>query len=124
MSTTTATAKQVAVHCSFCGKEPEAVSKLIAGPGIYICDGCVSACNAILETHEESSETPPPPWEAMSAEEILAALPKMARVGDQVEAGLRQWIGRLRQQGVTWSRIGESLGMTRQSAWGRFSGEE
>jgi ATP-dependent Clp protease ATP-binding subunit ClpX len=30
----------------------------------------------------------------------------------------------LRERGVTWARIGEALGMTRQSAWERFSGEE
>ena len=30
------------LHCSFCGKAQQQVAKLIAGPGVYICDGCVA----------------------------------------------------------------------------------
>ena len=41
-----------------------------------------------------------------------------------VERNLAAWVHRARALGATWSRIGESLGMTRQSAWERFSGEE
>ena len=48
----------------------------------------------------------------------------MAQVGAQVEANLKEWVTRLRDRGVTWARIGTALQMTRQSAWGRFSGEE
>jgi ATP-dependent Clp protease ATP-binding subunit ClpX len=36
------------VRCSFCGKAREAVAKLIAGPGVFICDECVDRCNEIL----------------------------------------------------------------------------
>jgi ATP-dependent Clp protease ATP-binding subunit ClpX len=60
----------------------------------------------------------------MGAEELLELLPRMAAASDQVEGGLRECVARLREQGVTWARIGEALGVTRQSAWGRFSGEE
>lgn len=42
------------LRCSFCGKSQEQVRKLIAGPGVYICDECVELCNEILE--EEFSE--------------------------------------------------------------------
>ncbi|MCS7031186.1 MAG: ATP-dependent protease ATP-binding subunit ClpX [Gloeomargarita sp. SKYG116] len=42
------------LKCSFCGKSQEQVRKLIAGPGVYICDECVELCNEILE--EELSE--------------------------------------------------------------------
>ena len=35
--------------CSFCGKNQEQVRKLIAAPGVYICDECVDLCNEILE---------------------------------------------------------------------------
>src|SRR5690625_1858341 len=43
------------VKCSFCGKEQEDVKKLIAGPGVYICDECIELCNEIIEEemHEE-----------------------------------------------------------------------
>jgi len=35
--------------CSFCGKDQKDVKKLIAGPGVYICDGCIELCNDIME---------------------------------------------------------------------------
>jgi ATP-dependent protease Clp ATPase subunit len=35
--------------CSFCGKTQKQVIKLIAGPGVYICDQCVDLCNEIIE---------------------------------------------------------------------------
>jgi hypothetical protein len=37
------------LRCSFCGKLKEQVGKLIAGPGICICDECVGQCNDIIE---------------------------------------------------------------------------
>lgn len=45
--------------CSFCGKSHAEVKKLIAGPGVYICDGCIHVCQGILEKelHEEQVET-------------------------------------------------------------------
>ncbi|MEF3168647.1 MAG: ATP-dependent Clp protease ATP-binding subunit ClpX [Deltaproteobacteria bacterium] len=36
------------LHCSFCGKGQEEVKKLIAGPGVYICDECIELCNDII----------------------------------------------------------------------------
>ena len=38
------------VRCSFCGKAQENVRKIVAGPGVYICDECVDLCNNIIET--------------------------------------------------------------------------
>ncbi len=43
------------LKCSFCGKSQKQVKKLIAGPGVYICDECIELCNEIIE--EELSET-------------------------------------------------------------------
>ena len=37
------------VKCSFCGKAQENVKRLVAGPGVYICDECVELCNSIIE---------------------------------------------------------------------------
>jgi len=37
------------LKCSFCGKSQKQVKKLIAGPGIYICDECVELCNEIID---------------------------------------------------------------------------
>jgi ATP-dependent Clp protease ATP-binding subunit ClpX len=42
------------LKCSFCGKSQKQVKKLIAGPGVYICDECIDLCNEIIE--EELSE--------------------------------------------------------------------
>ncbi len=57
------------LKCSFCGKSQKQVKKLIAGPGVYICDECIDLCNEIIE--EEFSAT----------EEIsLGELPKPAEI--------------------------------------------
>ena len=37
------------LHCSFCGKDHTQVAKLIAGPGVYICDACVGLCQLYLD---------------------------------------------------------------------------
>ncbi|CAI8292093.1 MAG: ATP-dependent Clp protease ATP-binding subunit ClpX [Acidimicrobiales bacterium AG-410-I20] len=44
------------LKCSFCGKTQKLVKKLIAGPGVYICDECIDLCNEIIE--EELTEIP------------------------------------------------------------------
>jgi ATP-dependent Clp protease ATP-binding subunit ClpX len=41
--------KSSEIHCSFCGKEKEDVGKIVAGPDVYICDGCIDKCNQILQ---------------------------------------------------------------------------
>lgn len=43
------------LKCSFCGKTQDQVKKLVAGPGVYICDECIELCNEIVE--EELNET-------------------------------------------------------------------
>jgi len=50
------------LKCSFCGKSQEQVRKLIAGPGVYICDECVDLCNEILdeELFDSSASAPQP----------------------------------------------------------------
>ena len=47
------------LHCSFCGKNQNEVSKLIAGPSVFICDECVDLCNEIIrdELEEKSLKT-------------------------------------------------------------------
>ncbi len=44
---TTDTSEQLL--CSFCGKSQRQVKKLIAGPGVYICDECIDLCNEIID---------------------------------------------------------------------------
>lgn len=40
--------KPIDVRCSFCGKRKDQVARLVAGPGVYICDECVALCNEII----------------------------------------------------------------------------
>ncbi len=59
------------VKCSFCGKSQDSVKKIVAGPGVYICDECISLCKSIIEedylededvgyTIEETNDLPKP----------------------------------------------------------------
>ncbi|GIE76740.1 hypothetical protein Aph02nite_26900 [Actinoplanes philippinensis] len=119
----------VKLNCSFCAKAADAVEKLIAGPGVYICNECVGLCNDVLGIEQrrapDEPATPLPVWEeSMTDEQILEVLPRIAAVGAQTEASLQRLVTILRERRVTWARIGAALQMTRQSAWERFSGEE
>ena len=44
------------VKCSFCGKAQEAVSRIVAGPGVYICDECIDVCKNIIENEVYNEE--------------------------------------------------------------------
>jgi ATP-dependent Clp protease ATP-binding subunit ClpX len=63
------------LKCSFCGKSQKQVKKLIAGPGVYICDECIDLCNEIIE--EELSE---------GTEVHLDELPKPAEIFEFLNA--------------------------------------
>jgi ATP-dependent Clp protease ATP-binding subunit ClpX len=41
------------LKCSFCGKSQEQVKRLVAGPGVYICDECIELCSEIIEEEFE-----------------------------------------------------------------------
>ena len=57
------------LKCSFCGKSQKQVKKLIAGPGVYICDECIDLCNEIIEEELATGEETP-----------LTELPKPAEI--------------------------------------------
>ncbi len=63
------------LKCSFCGKSQKQVKKLIAGPGVYICDECIDLCNEIIEE------------ELVDAGDVkLDELPKPSEIHDFLEA--------------------------------------
>ncbi len=45
------------LKCSFCGKSQEQVKRLVAGPGVYICDECIELCSEIIEEEFEEAKT-------------------------------------------------------------------
>ena len=112
-------------RCSFCGKPDTEVEKLVAGAGVHICNECVALAASVIDGSLAGPARPRVPvWESLTDEEMLSHIPRVAAHIDQAEADLRSWVQELRRRGVTWARIGEALGITRQSAWERFSGEE
>jgi ClpX C4-type zinc finger len=125
--------------CSFCGKSQDKIAKLIAGPGVYICNECVGLCNDILAAEldlpamraavaKRVTEADDPSvlkeLSEMSDDELLSEMVRIHASHDNVDRAVSQHVQTLRQRGTSWARIGEALGMTRQSAWERFSGEE
>lgn len=70
--------KDKAVRCSFCGKTQEQVTRLIAGPGVYICDECVDLCMDIID------ETGPQQQKKV-ARKPAKKLPKPAEIKKQLD---------------------------------------
>ncbi len=106
------------LHCSFCRKDSKTVAKLIGGPGVYICDACVELCNQILD---DQPVPPFPGFEAMSDDALLATLRPADEAVSKVAEVLHEHVATLRERGVSWQRIGEAIGVSRQAVWERFS---
>jgi ATP-dependent Clp protease ATP-binding subunit ClpX len=62
-------------------------------------------------------------WARLTDDELLEALPATAQAVENADAELRKHVGLLRDRGVSWERIAAALGVSRQSAWERFSNE-
>ncbi|MEA5361503.1 ClpX C4-type zinc finger protein [Amycolatopsis sp., V23-08] len=114
----------VLAHCSFCARPNTEVKTLVSGPGVFICDGCVSLCAAVIEGKPASIPRVAPWDQELTLDDVLSRLAPVASAGAQVQQNLTAWVRKARTLGGTWTRIGAALGMTRQSAWERFSGEE
>ena len=76
------------LKCSFCGKSQDQVRKLIAGPGVYICDECIDLCNEILDeelvdgqgnprhSHEPNRKATPSARKSSKPAPTLASIPR------------------------------------------------
>ncbi len=57
MSMKKKTSDRERLHCSFCGKEQDSVKRLVAGPGVYICDECIELCNEIIAEESDTDRS-------------------------------------------------------------------
>ncbi|KAD3633169.1 hypothetical protein GD627_10115 [Arthrobacter yangruifuii] len=108
--------------CSFCLRPREETGVLAAAPTAAICRDCAAGALKLLEAPRPAAPGPLPatPWDALSNDELLERLPRVAEARDQVEEHLRRWVDVARGRNISWAVIGSSLGMSRQSAWERF----
>jgi ATP-dependent Clp protease ATP-binding subunit ClpX len=109
------------LHCSFCGKSEDEIKKLAAGPaGVHICDECVAVCQVIM--HGETEGPPrafdPATWPKAR---LLALLGPVNASAEAHRAHLQAIVDALRGMDVSWAQIAEQLGVSRQTAWERFS---
>lgn len=77
------------LKCSFCSKSQEQVGKLIAGPGVYICDECVGLCNDIVEEELTGASTSQPRSssgkQAFQDSRFLKQLPKPKEIKQHLD---------------------------------------
>ncbi len=108
-------------YCSFCIKSQHEVEKLIAGPGlVMICNDCVAMCEVYLAGGTPDLSRFPPPAE-LPTERLIAQLPGVEATVRGKRTQLQWVIDELRRREVSWADIGAALGISRQSAWERFS---
>jgi ClpX C4-type zinc finger protein len=109
------------LYCSFCFKSQHQVKMLISGPaGIFICSDCVHACNECLAGRFPDRSKRPSDKE-LPTEHLLERLQAIEDTL-QGKGNQLQWVVELlRSREVSWAQIGAALGISRQSAWERFS---
>jgi ribosomal protein L37AE/L43A len=125
MPSTVPTQPEVVASCSFCGKPSTAVQRLVAGPGVYICNECVKLSATIIEDAGQSTPEQRSQWRSQyydrSTDDILAMLPALMRSADLVEHELAGWVGRLRERGTGWPAIAAATGLDSDVARRRFA---
>ena len=123
MSAAAAPTDDIIASCSFCEKPSNEVAKMVAGPGVFICNECVELCATIIDDAAQTTSE-----ERLSrrkyfdrpAGEILSGLPALARSAARVEAEVASWVGRLREQDTDWPTIAGALGVSVEAARQRF----
>tara|TARA_Y100001934_G_C11995599_1_gene605210 strand:- start:258 stop:677 length:420 start_codon:yes stop_codon:yes gene_type:complete len=128
--TTAASIDPTLCYCSFCSKSQSEVKKLVAGPGVFICNECVALCNGIIEDElakaesDKSQEREKPDIARFLDELDLDTLKNRLAVRERVLADVdhaqQQIVNALRRRDVSWAEIGTALGVTRQAVWRRF----
>ena len=109
------------LYCSFCFKSQHHVKTLVSGPSsVFICDECVALCNDVIVgnpiSNSGTSSEKELPTERL-LERLQAIEETLQGKGNQL-----QWVVELlRSREVSWAQIGAALGISRQSAWERFT---
>ncbi len=76
------------LRCSFCGKPQNQVRRLVAGPGVYICDECVEICNDILKTDYDEPKTQGGSYKLPKPKEITEILSQYVIEQDEAKKAL------------------------------------
>ena len=109
------------LYCSFCFKSQYEVKKLIAGPAsIFICDECVGLCNEYIAGSKAKSTKSISP-DKLPTERLLQRLRPIEDTVQGKGNQLQHVVEILRSREVSWTQIGAALGISRQSAWERFT---
>ena len=108
------------LHCTFCGKSQHVLEKLIAGPFVFICNECVGLCDNIVAGKPIPDYSGFKPLERPT-EELLPLMASVNYCADGARDFLQQIVDTLRLREVSWQAIADQLGVSRQSAWERFS---
>jgi ClpX C4-type zinc finger len=108
------------LYCSFCRKAENQVSRLVAGPAVFICDACVVHCARILCQCPAGSAGRLDPDQDASTDTLLGLLKGQDATLQDVRERLTHTVATLRTREVSWEKIGKALGCSRQAAWDRF----
>jgi hypothetical protein len=97
------------------------VRKLVAGPAaVFICDKCVALCTRWI-AGPQPKPSKPPSSDELPTERLLERLRPIEDTIQGKGSQLQQVVDILRAREVSWGQIGAALGISRQSAWERFT---
>lgn len=108
-------------YCSFCLKADHEIDKLVAGTGgIFICDECVEDCREWMAGRAPARKNRTPVADR-SSEQLLVLLKPIEETVQGKSNQLQLVVDTLRAREISWAKIGDALGISRQSAWERFT---
>lgn len=111
------------LRCSFCAKSQHQVNKLVAGPGIYICDACIGLCQKFITDDSRTGEEPKNPidyFKSLESKILMDGFTNAERVRREVSAQQQLVVDILRERKISWADIGAALSVSRQAVWRRF----
>lgn len=106
------------MYCSFCRRDHHHVAKLVAGPGVFICDRCVDLADRAMRGRSIPDFAG---WPSLSDGALLESLVAAEDGVRRVQDSIGEQIAVLRERGLSWARIGDALGVSRQAAWERYA---